>query len=179
MPENSWQEKNISGWPWLPDKCPPDKYFIDYMKEKAFTEKRILHVGTGLHHQVGIDCCAMGHIVIGMTVSREEVVSRVFRVDTDNYQVMYANINTFDLDLLPQLDIVTLFHFGEMESDFGPVDTNVILRLLDKLDNEGYFFFYNRSAAWDRARVAVKEIQEKGYIYHQETFEELEVYRKA
>lgn len=170
---------DVQGWPWLPDKCPPDKYFIDYMREHALSPKRIFHVGTGLHHQVGIDCCAMGHTVIGMTVSREEVISRVFRVDSSDYQVMYGNINTFNLDLLPQFDIINLFHFGEMESDFGPVDPNVILDLLHRLDNEGYLFFYNRSAAWDRARIAVKEVEDHEYIYHQETYEELEVYRKV
>jgi len=171
---------DVQGWPWLPDKCPPDKYFIDYMKEKEISpSKTILHVGTGLHHRVGIDCCAMGHKVIGMTVSREEVISRVFRVDTSDYQVIYANINNFDRHMLPDLDIITLFHYGEMESDFGAVDPETLYYLRHQLTDEGYMFFYNRSAAWDRAKPAVEYMAEKGWLNYQETYEELEVYRKS
>lgn len=169
---------NVEGWPWLPNLCPPDLDFINYMREKQFSPKTILHTGTGLHHRVGIECCEMGHKVIGVTVSREEVVSRVFRVDDTNYQVFYANINTLNVDLLPKLDIVTLFHFGEMESDFGPVSNDVLLRLLNKMPLDGFMAFYHRSAAWDRAKVAVDYAVKQEYLHYVETAGEIEIYRK-
>lgn len=177
MPQ-SLKMQDVEGWPWLPDKCPPDKYFIDWVRQQNFHPLNILHVGTGLHHRVGIACCAMGHRVIGITVSREEVVSRVFRVDSPNYQVFYANINSFDTALFPELDIITMFHFGEMEAEFGAVNIEVLNELLWVSTHEAYILFYNRSAAWDRASKVVKELIERGVLRHKGTFEELEIYQK-
>lgn len=170
---------NVEGWPWLPDKCPPDMYFIEYMKQAALEPRTILHMGTGLHHRVGIECCAMGHRVIGVTVSREEVISRVTRVDTPAYQVFYANLNDLDLRLLPdEIDIVTLFHFGEMASVFGPASEDVLMRLHQKMFFDGgLMLFYNRSAEWGNAKPYVEAACAKGLLMHEATFEQLEIYR--
>lgn len=170
---------NIEGWPWLPDKCPPDQYFIDFMKANTFTRPQtILHMGTGLHHRVGIECVALGHRVIGLTVSREEYISRALRVDSPAYQVFYANLNDLDLRLLPELDIVTLFHFGEMASMFGPASEEVLASLLDRVVVGGLVLFYNRSAEWGNSRPVVEAGVEAGRIKKiGETFEELEVYQ--
>lgn len=171
--------EDVEGWPWLPDKCPPDMYFIEYMQGHKSESKTILHQGTGLHHRVGIECCALGHRVIGVTVSREEVVSRVFRVDTPNYQVFYANINELDPHILPTVDIVTMFHFGEMAYMLGKPEEQHIQRLLDKMPVNGLILFYNRSAEWGNARPVVEQLVNKGLILHQETFRELEIYKKC
>lgn len=169
---------NVEGWPWLPDKCPPDQYFIDFMKTQTFGRPlTILHMGTGLHHRVGIECTALGHRVIGLTVSREEYISRVMRVDSDSYQVFYGNLNSLDLSLLPTLDIVTLFHFGEMASTFGPATEDLLSGLRDLVPIGGLALFYNRSAEWGNAKPAVDSACVGGYLTHHETYQELEVYR--
>jgi hypothetical protein len=172
---------NVEGWPWLPDKCPPDKYFIDFMKAQTeagnLRSKTILHMGTGLHHRVGIECVALGHRVIGLTVSREEVISRVTRVDSPNYQVFYSSLNDLDAALLPPLDIVTLFHFGEMPSTFGPATGAELARLHDRMKAGGLFLFYNRSAEWGNAKPVVDAFVDGGVIKHVGTYEELEVYQ--
>lgn len=171
--------ENVEGWPWLPDKCPPDMYFIEYMKTHPSEAKTILHQGPGLHHRVGIECCAMGHRVIGITISREEVVSRVFRLDVPDYQVFYANVNEVDTSLLPTLDIVTLFHFGEMPSMFGAAKEQHLQRLLDKMPLGGLMMFYNRSAEWGNSKWAVDSMVDLEKIVHEETFQELEIYQKV
>lgn len=171
--------EDVEGWPWLPDKCPPDMYFIEYMQKQKLEPKTILHQGTGLHHRVGIECCTLGHRVIGVTVSREEVVSRVFRVDTPDYQVFYANINELDPQLLPTVDIVTMFHFGEMAYMFGKAEEQHIQRILDKMPINGLILFYNRSAEWGNSKVVVEQMNNKGLIRFTETFQELEVYQKC
>lgn len=169
----------VDGWPWLPDKCPPDKYFIDYMRQKDLPPQNILHVGTGLHHKVGLECCAMGHNVIGVTVSREEVVSRVFRVEDERYQVFYANINTLDLSLLPKIDVLTLFHFGEMAYVFGPASAKWLYNFsVLNLTEAGRVLFYNRSAEWGNAKASVQEVVDHHSLKHVETYEELEVFQK-
>lgn len=172
---------NVEGWPWLPQLCPPDMYFIDWMKERQFAKSTVLHMGTGLHHRVGIECCAMGHSVIGLTVSKEEAISRVFRVEAANYQVLYANLNELDLALIPPLDIMTLFHFGEMDSVFGPANYDVLCTLVqDHLADEGYVLFYARSAGWgSNAKAVVARAVDAGVIRHDSTYEELEVYVKC
>lgn len=168
--------EEVDGWPWLPDKCPPDQYFIEYMRQSNMNPVNILHMGTGLHHRVGIECCKMGHRVIGLTVSREEIVSRAFRADSQNYQVFYANLNELDFNLLPELDIVTLFHFGEMASEFGMADEKVLGALISKMYKGGLMVFYNRSAGWGNSQAAIQAAIAKGQITHRETFQELEVY---
>jgi hypothetical protein len=171
---------DVEGWPWLPDKCPPDMYFIEYMQNlPKWPSLTILHQGPGLHHRVGIECCKLGHRVIGVTVSREEVVSRVFRVDTPNYQVFYANLNEVDTSMLPTLDIVTMFHFGEMAGEFGMPEDSHIQRLLDKMPVNGLIMFYNRSAGRGNSEATLKSMTEKGRILYKETFQELEIYTKC
>lgn len=172
--------EEVDGWPWLPDKCPPDQYFIEYMQElPVWPSLTILHQGTGLHHRVGLACCAMGHRVIGVTVSREEVVSRVFRVDSPRYQVMYANLNEIDTSLLPTVDIVTMFHFGEMASEFGMPEDNHIQRLLDKMPVNGLIMFYNRSAGRGNSEAVIERLSVQGKILLKEIFQELSVYKKC
>lgn len=168
---------NVEGWPWMPDKCPPDQYFIDWMKTHSGAGQTILHMGIGLHHRVGIEGVALGHRVIGLTVSREEYISRALRVDSPNYQVFYANLNDLDMALLPPLDIVTLFHFGEMPSMFGPASTDLLLRLFKVTKPGGLILFYNRSAEWGNAKPSVDAMQAGGFIDHLTTYQELEVYK--
>jgi hypothetical protein len=169
---------NVEGWPWMPDKCPPDKYFIDFMKARpAGRGQTILHMGTGLHHRVGIECVALGHRVIGLTVSREEYISRALRVDSPDYQVFYVNLNDLDLRLLPELDIVTLFHFGEMPSTFGPATDASLISLISRMSDRALMLFYNRSAEWGNAKAVVEAGVAAGYMTHVDTYEELEVYQ--
>ena len=92
-------------------------------------------------------------------------------------RLFYVNLNDIDRQMLPALDIVTLFHFGEMPSTFGPASHDRLDDLLSIMNPGGRVLFYNRSAEWGNARPVVEDFVAHGSLEHIATYEELEVYR--
>lgn len=166
--------EDVEGWPWMPSHCPCDQQFIEWLNKKKLPESVIMHMGTGLHHKVGIEACRLGHMVIGLTISREEVISRVFRANVLKYQVFYSSLQDLDLRLVPKFDIITLFHFGEALGDYS---YEVLEHIIGQTNPGARIAFYNRSAGWGNSQPAIEKAISRGQLILEDIFQELEIYR--
>ena len=116
---NSWN----SAWTLDPHQCPCDLDFLDYLAGNTITGRDIFHMGTGVHHIVGLRLAenGAGNQVLGITASRAEYSAYVdLLIDNPklgfSYKVYFGDIYQIDKRLLPPLDYATLFHCGEYRS---------------------------------------------------------------
>lgn len=161
-------------WPFEEDN-PCDLDFTKYLKANQIEGKLIFHFGTGEHHLVGKDNYERGNPneILGITVSKEEYEAYInFIVDNpkaaNSYKVLYADIYTLSSKMLPNFDIVTLFHLGDcydeqpyseklglgdpeldksrLNSAYAPLDDSGVLRLfISKLNPQGKILFNRNS----------------------------------
>lgn len=178
---------DVKGWPWGPDRCPADEQFIEWLglvhpsalSPPAF-HGSVFHMGTGLHHRVGQACDARGLACLGVTISYEELTSWAGQNWAPSYQVMLADIYTLDPRLLPEFTVMTLFHLGEMQYLFGPIDEPAIERLIGRVESLGFVLFYTHSADWgNHASIAVKHFEESGLIVRHGEYKDLSIWRKS
>jgi len=114
---------HTTSWPYAPDKCPADADFIAWIKGHQLTDQTIFHMGPGGHHRVGIEAGKeAGNRVLALTCAPTEMEEYVRLASEDAelsaaYQCLFGDIHNFPLALLPQFDIITLFHLGEMPDD--------------------------------------------------------------
>lgn len=145
------------GWPWRPDLCPADELLIELLHKNQTSGKRVLHMGPGLHHHVGLNL-GFDNFVLALTNCPEEIASYVNLVKEDAslnwyYQVQFSDIHNYDFRNLPRFDVVTLFHLGEFPvEDYAPLDIpDVIENAIGLLNPRGILIGYTGSSAWDRA----------------------------
>lgn len=147
------------GWPWRPDLCPADQDFIDLVESEHISGRRILHMGTGMHHNVG-KALGKRNYVLGVTCSPEEMQAYTDLIIEDpglqwSYHCMFADIHSFNLNEFRNFDIITLFHLGELQSDERAKylvyhEDGVIRQAWDHLNNDGRIIMYKGSLAADR-----------------------------
>lgn len=164
------------GWPWQPNLCPADQQLIEYLNDRNSEGKILFHMGTGLHHMVGIEATRLKMPCIGLTVSSEEYAVSAHYV-SPFYQVMFGDINKLDPRLLPTLDYATLFHFGEMAGYFGEIDEDVLLGIIFRLKIYGKIIFYTGSSAWDRVLPVLTKFVDREKIILIEAHKDLWIYR--
>lgn len=164
-------ERDIEGWTWDFDRCPCDAQFIEWMG-RYDPGHAIFHMGTGLHHKVGLACSEKGIPCLGVTVSLEE-----YRTAPTGrfYQCYLANIYTLHRDLLPTFSTMTLFHLGEHVDDFGDIDYPSVAKLITRVRRDGRVLFYSGSAAWDRARKFMQWAVEHEHLAYDSTYQQLVV----
>lgn len=141
---------DLEGWPWQPNLCPADEQFIEWLmarKHSRHLTGPVFHMGTGLHHRVGRTCDAISIECFGLTASEDE---DFMKPDLHGYRVILEDIYKLDPEKLPELQYMTLFHLGEMEDRFGPIQPEVIDALVRRVKVGGLVFFYRRSSAADR-----------------------------
>lgn len=177
-------------YPWALDEkqCPCDVHFMRFLAESGLKAQRIFHFGTGEHHLVGIEAGAQGHAVLGITASEAEYAAYMRMVVEKpaigpNYKVFFGDIYQLNLRLLPQFDIVTLFHSGEFWSDnnapFSTIDDpGLINGMIDHLAPGGLLLFYTGSFAYDVPKRLLPEIVAARGLIEQPGFETLRVFKK-
>lgn len=150
-----WQDP----WPLDVKQCPCDVHFTQYMTGKRLNGQRIFHFGTGDHHHVGLQAPAGGHSVLGITATEPEYLSYI-RLIVENpglgkrYKVLFSDIYQLNFSLLPEFDIVTLFHVGEFWSGnnapYAAVDDRGLIEgMAAKLAPGGLMLFYTGSFAYE------------------------------
>ncbi len=183
---------NIWDVNWYLDEaqCPCDVHFLEYLDQEKIKGASIFHFGTGGHHVIGIKTAdnGSGNLVFGITASPPEheayehlIIERP--AIGRSYKVLFGDIYQLEARLLPEFDIVTLFHTGEFRTEkndaYGALTDEAVVRLLvGKLKGPRLVAFYSGSYAFDVAeRIATKLIAE-GLLEPAGEYKTLRIFRK-
>jgi hypothetical protein len=179
-----------ASWPLRPEVCPCDLELVDYLKDNEIEGKTVFHFGTGTHHIVGTENQKLSNPnqVIGITACTPEHQAYMDLALSDrqlykNYTVICKDIYTLTDNMLPQFDVVSLFHLAEFhfveEAPFvHHDDTSLIEMFLRKLNDGGRLLFYRGSFAWDRAYPVLQNLEQQNKIEKVEEYKHLLVYNK-
>lgn len=176
-------------WPLDVRQCPCDVHFTRLLGERGLAGQRIFHFGTGDHHHVGLQAPSGGHAVLGITATEPEYLSYI-RLVVENpdlgrfYKVLFSDIYQINPALLPDFDIVTLFHLCEFWSEnnapFAALDdAGVLAALAEKVRPGGLLLFYTGSFAYDAAARLIPAWQAKSGFVEEPGYETLRIFRRA
>jgi hypothetical protein len=183
---NYWTDK----WDLHEDVCPCDVHFNDWVAKEKLKNKTIFHFGTGTHHVVGIKQSARKNRVMAITASKEEYEAYV-KLVTDNssvaknYLAYFGDIYLTDPLLLPEFDVVTMFHLCEFffpntaSKEYGGLTDRKVLDLFtDKTKKGGHILFYTRSIAFQKAKAVIAKWEKAKPVKKVGEFKTLLVYKK-
>lgn len=172
-------------------ECPCDVHFCDWLEKQSIENASIFHFGTGSHHVVGIRTAENGsnNCVLGITASPGEydafVKLAIERPEVEKtYKVFFGDIYQLEPRLLPEFDVVTLFHLCEFRNErndlYGALtDRQVADMLTEKTRKGGHILFYTKSFAFDTAESKViAEWEKEAGVERVGMYETLLVYRK-
>jgi hypothetical protein len=189
MPKmNTWAAK----WDLDEAQCPCDVHFNDWLADRQLTGQCIYHFGTGTHHVVGRAQAenGSGNVVFAITASVEEYETYIELVTGNarvarSYLAYFGDIYLTDPRLLPEFDVVTLFHLCEFSApntaspEYGGLtDLDLLIRLTDRLRPGGHILFYIGSFAFDAAERAIAAWEKTRAVARVGEFKTLLVYRK-
>jgi hypothetical protein len=186
---NYWTDK----WDLHEDVCPCDVHFNDWVKTKKIANKVIYHFGTGTHHVVGRAQAESGskNLVYGITASIEEYEAYIKLASehpevAKRYVAYFGDIYLTNAKLLPQFDVVTMFHLCEFffpntaSKEYGGLtDLKLANLFTDQIKPGGYMLFYTRSIAFDKAKAVIAKWEKAKPVKRVGEFKTLLVYRKA
>jgi hypothetical protein len=183
---NYWGMK----WDLHVNVCPCDVHFNDWVEARGLAGKTIYNFGTGTHHIVGLRQAELGNCVFAITASKEEYDSYIALV-TENarvaksYLAYFGDIYLTNARLLPDLDVVTLFHLCEFfqenttSAEYGGITDRALLDLLtDKTRVGGHILFYRGSNGYEATKPVVAAWERERKVERVEDFKTLLVYRK-
>ena len=188
---NIWDDH----WDFRPEDCPCDVDFVAWLDEAGVRNSAIYHFGTGGHHHVGIECARpeRQNSVLAITAAPREHEAFV-RLATERpevlrfYNAVFGDIYLLNERLLPDFDVVTLFHLCEFRSAandaYGALTDLEVTRILTRrLKPGGHMLFFPGSFAWDRANDSAVDVlaawERDGGVERVGRFRSLLVYRKA
>ena len=178
------------GWYLDEALCPCDLHFVKWLAHAEMRDKAIFHFGTGEHHTVGIKCheSGTGNAVFGITASpREHEFYEQLVIERPevgrNYKVLFGDIYQLDARLLPDFDIVSLFHVGEFRTEkndaYGALTDEEMVRLLvGKLKGPRLLLLYSGSYAFDVAERIAQKLIAEGVLEPAGSFESLRIFRR-
>lgn len=178
-------------WPLLVDVCPCDADFVAYLFGRNTGGVSIFHFGTGEHHLLGRENLKLSlpNEILAITASPEEHGRYVdFIIENPHaaryYKVLFGDIYTLTPRLLPDFDIVTLFHlcefYSESNAQYAPLDDAALLDLfITKLNPGGKLFFYSGSLGFHQASAVIDSFAATGRLEKEEEFRSLHIYRSA
>jgi len=178
-------------WDLHEDQCPCDVHFVEFLEAQRISGASIFHFGTGGHHYVGIRNAQNGsnNAVLGITCSRGEydayVNLAIERPEISrSYKALFGDIYVLDERLLPDFDVVTLFHLCEYRTEkndaYGAMtDLEMARLLIGKLRPGGWALFYLGSYAFEAAQPVIAELETGGLIEPAGTYKTLLLYRKG
>ncbi|MDB5507945.1 MAG: hypothetical protein JWL93_414 [Hyphomicrobiales bacterium] len=178
-------------WDLRVKECPCDVHFCDWLEKNDVKNASIFHFGTGSHHIVGIRTAENGsnNCVLAITASPGEydafVKLAIDRPEVEKtYKSFFGDIYQLEPRLLPEFDVVTLFHLcefrNERNDEYGALtDLQVLEMLTDKTRPGGYVIFYTKSFAFDTAEKVIAQWEESRKVEKIGLAETLLVYRKT
>jgi hypothetical protein len=182
-------------WDLREKDCPCDVHFVEWLDREKITDGAIYHFGTGNHHHVGIECAKehRRNSVLAITAAPQEydayVRLAIARPEVlRHYNVVFGDIYLLNDKLLPEFDVVTLFHLcefrGEKTDSYGGLtDLEVTNLLTDKTRPGGHILFFTTSFAfgWDgpmSAKKVIAQWESERPVERMGTYKSLLVYRK-
>ena len=186
---NYWQGKY---WDMQDDLCPCDNHFNEWVEAEGIRGKTIYHMGTGTHHVVGTrqGQSGSGNRVFAITASKEEYDAYVKLVTENvrvakNYLCYFGDFYLSNAELLPEFDVVTLFHLCEFfcpntaSADYGGrTDYQVLELLTDRTRINGHVLFYTKSMSFETAAPIIADWEKMHEVERVGAFKTLLVYRK-
>jgi hypothetical protein len=186
---NLWDSK----WDLDEAQCPCDIHFNEWIEANQIANKTVFHFGTGTHHIVGIAQAGNGlnNAVFAITASIIEYESYIKLVTEragllKSYLAYFGDIYLTNPRLIPDVDIVTLFHANEYihdntpSADYGGLSDAKLLDLLTtKTRPGGYFLFYKGSFAFDKTEAMTAPWAKANPVERVDDFKSLMVYRKT
>ncbi len=188
---NIWDDH----WDFRPEDCPCDVDFVAWLDEQGIRDASIYHFGTGGHHHVGIECAKperQNHVLAITAAPREHEAFVQLAVSRPEvlrfYNAVFGDIYLINEQLLPEFDVVTLFHLcefrGAANDEYGALtDLDVTRILTRRLRPGGHILFFPGSFAWDRTNDSAKDVvaewERDGGVELVGRFKSLIVYRKA
>lgn len=177
------------GWR-LVDGCPCDVDFVDYCEARGLASQVVFHLGCGLHHVVGRALCRAerGNLVLSITTSLEELHSYAEAVLEDGelgsrYRVLFGDVYDLDARILPELDLVTLFHLCEGRDDTRPdlilATRTLVEQFLRRLRPGGRLFFYKGSSGRKKTAAILRLLVATGRIVPSGEHKSLDIYEAA
>jgi len=172
-------------------QCPCDVHFCDWLETEKIMDASIFHFGTGSHHVIGIRTAENGsnNCVLGITASPGEYESfvklAIDRPDVEkSYKVFFGDIYQLEKRLLPEFDVVTLFHLCEFRDErndlYGALTDLEVATMLTQLTRPGgYIVFYTKSFAFDTAEKVIAVWETEQQVEKVGLYETLLVYRKT
>lgn len=178
---------DIPGWPWRPDLCPADLHYGEYLATNWHpvwsrpdgVDPKVIHVGTGLHHHVGLLLGSAHWTVIGLTISKEEFSAWARLTNRpESYICTIRDIRDPAYVSVGEAaaDSMSLFHLGEPPAPepWALSEREVIERALTWSRE---VVFYTGSAAWPKVAPVVYGLVDAGSMEHVATHKTLEAFR--
>jgi hypothetical protein len=170
--------------------CPCDVHFNEWVSERKLRGKTIYHFGSGAHHLVGRTQAERRNHTISITASEEEFQAYVTLAQAQprvgrHYLCYYGDIYLTNPALLPEFDIVTLFHLCEFfyentatQAYGGLTDRKLLNLFTDKTRKGGHLLFYPGSMGFDKARRIINAWERARQVRCLGEFKTLLVYQK-
>lgn len=173
-------------WPLQFFLCPCDVEFIIWIKTNKILNSTIFHFGTGSHHFVGSNTT---NSVLGITASIEEYQEYIkLSIDkphiSKNYKAFFGDIYLLDENILPEFDIITLFHLCEYRNSSNDeynamTDLELLTMLTNKVKPQGHILFYTGSNGYNLTKTVIENwLASRSDIEELPTFKSLQVFRK-
>lgn len=155
-------------------ECPCDTDFVSWLDETELRRAAIFHFGTGAHHHVGIECARpdRAHAVLGITAAPQEYEAfirlAIARPDVlRHYNCVFGDIYLVNERLMPEFDVVTLFHLCEFRTEendgYGAMtDLEVTRTLASRVKPGGHVLFFPGSFAFEKAKVVIAAWEAEG-----------------
>ena len=140
------------------NECPCDVDFVDWINLNGITDSRVFHFGTGLHHYVGLNTL---NSVFGITASIQEY-EEYMKLSISNprvsktYKAMFGDIYQLDKSLLPEFDVISLFHLCEFWKPGELSDLELLNMLTSRLTPNGYILFYKGSNGYRKTTELIE-----------------------
>jgi hypothetical protein len=186
---NYWMNNR---WDLREDDCPCDVHFNQWLEGQALTNKSIYHFGTGTHHVVGVTQAenGSGNVVFAITASKGEYDAYLKLVTehakiAKSYLAYFGDIYLSNPRLLPEFDVITMFHLCEYfrqntaSAEYGGLTDRELLDLFtDRTRPGGHILFYRRSGASEKARAVIADWEQASGVARAGEFKTLLIYRK-
>lgn len=178
-------------WPLMVEVCPCDVHFNEWAAKQKLRNKTIYHFGSGDHHVVGVEQGKRKNRTFGITASKGEYDAYVDLVTGNpriakNYVCYFGDIYLTNPQLLPELDVVTLFHLCEFfapstasKSYGGLTDRTLLDALTDRTRKGGHVLFYKGSLGFEKSKPIIAKWEKAKRMKRVADFKTLLVYRKT